>query len=102
MRNFVCIADWAHRGRNLNMHQLLNPIFYQVDKRHPDMKRQRSRRQRSRDLSAARRLKTQCSTWVPELPDTEHAEWKMISFAARYGINVELSDMLKRRTHGDH
>ena len=69
MRNFVCIAD--HKpGTGLNVRELLNPLFYSVDTRHPDMKRQRSRRQRSRALDAARRLKTQCSTWVPELPET--------------------------------
>jgi hypothetical protein len=42
----------------LNVRQLLNPLFFDRDRRHPDMKRQASRRQRARDLRAARALKT--------------------------------------------
>jgi hypothetical protein len=48
----------------LNMRQLLNPIFFCPVRRHPDMKRQPSRRQRSRDLAAARRLKLEAQ-YVP-------------------------------------
>jgi hypothetical protein len=46
-----------HLGGNLNMRQLLNPLFFQRDVRHPDGKRQRSSRQRAKDLAAARQLK---------------------------------------------
>jgi hypothetical protein len=43
----------------LNVRQLLAPLFFpQGGTRHPDMKRQSSRRQRDRDLRAARALKT--------------------------------------------
>ena len=45
------------RGGNLNMRQLLNPIFYSRDVRHPDSKRQRCSRQRTLERSRARKLK---------------------------------------------
>jgi hypothetical protein len=45
------------RGRNLNMRQLLTPIFYSREVRHPDATRQRGSRQRAKDMAAARRLK---------------------------------------------
>jgi hypothetical protein len=45
--------------RSLNIRQLLTPLFFPWGStRHPDMKRQSSRRQRDRDLRAARALKT--------------------------------------------
>jgi hypothetical protein len=47
----------ARRGGTLNAAQLLNPLFFSRDVRHPDMKRQRGRRQRAKDLRAARVLK---------------------------------------------
>ena len=50
--------------KNLNVRQLLNPIFFTPAVRHPDMKRQPSRRQRSKDLAAARALKLACA-YVP-------------------------------------
>ena len=57
----------------LNMRQLLNPIFFSIDQRHPDMKRQHSRRQRSKDLAAARKLKMAyvplCKVAPPDPPD---------------------------------
>lgn len=43
----------------LNIRQLLNLIFFTPAKKHPDMTRQRSRRQAAKDLAAARRLKAQ-------------------------------------------
>ena len=42
---------------SLNIRQLLNPIFFSPISCHPDMKRQRCRKQRAKDLTAARRLK---------------------------------------------
>ena len=48
----------------LNVRQLLNPIFFCPVRRHPDMKRQTSRRQRTKDVAAARRLKL-ASQYVP-------------------------------------
>ena len=58
----------------LNMRQLLNPIFYAVDRRHPDMKRQRSRRQRAKDTAAARALK---AVYVPlcRVAPPDPSEW---------------------------
>jgi hypothetical protein len=44
---------------NLNMRQLLNPIFFERDTRHPDATRQRGARRRSKDRAVARRLKGQ-------------------------------------------
>ena len=46
-----------YRRPALNIRQLLNPIFFSPISRHPDMKRQRCRKQRAKDLIAARRLK---------------------------------------------
>ena len=51
-------------GPSLNVRQLLNPIFFSPAIRHPNMKRQLSRRQRSKDLAAARALKLACA-YVP-------------------------------------
>jgi hypothetical protein len=55
------VHDFArpYRGGNLNMRQLLNPLFFIRDIRHPDSTRQRGARQRAKDLAAARRLKEQ-------------------------------------------
>ena len=54
------------RGGNLNMRQLLNPLFYDgawlLPKRRPDSTRQRKARQKARDLRAARKLK---AAYVP-------------------------------------
>lgn len=46
----------------LNIRQLFNSIFFEHDRRHPDMKRQRSRRHRSLELHQARKLK---AAYVP-------------------------------------
>lgn len=72
--------DRPWRSGNLNMRQLLNPIFYTRQLRHPDMTRQRGRRQRSKDLKVVRRLKTQ---YVPlcfvdracYIHSFEHSHW---------------------------
>jgi hypothetical protein len=75
-----CLNPFSH---NLNVRQLLNPIFFERACRHVDMKRQQSRRQRSKDLAQARRLKaTQGAIWVPALPET-HAweDWFDLSAA---------------------
>ena len=60
MKIFV-VYDFArpNLGGNLNMRQLLNPLFFSRDIRHTDSTRQRGARQRSKDLAAARRLKEQ-------------------------------------------
>ena len=60
MKIFV-IHDFSRHyfGGNLNMRQLLNPLFYARDVRHPDPTRQRGAWQRAKDLAAARRLKAQ-------------------------------------------
>jgi hypothetical protein len=54
-------------GDALNIRQLFNPIFFEPARRHPDMKRQRSRRQKAKDLAKARELKAR---YVPlcEMP----------------------------------
>lgn len=44
-------------GGSLNIRKLLNPIFFSVEKAHPDSKRQRGKRLRSKRLNAARALK---------------------------------------------
>ena len=46
-------------GGNLNVRQLLNPIFYSRDVQHTHSKRQRKACQKSRDRRAARSLKAQ-------------------------------------------
>ena len=44
-------------GGNLNMRQLLNPIFFSRDVKHPDRKRQRCTKLRNLSIQAARELK---------------------------------------------
>jgi hypothetical protein len=44
-------------GGNLNMRELLNPIFFERSVRHPDSKRQRCSRLRTLARSGARKLK---------------------------------------------
>jgi hypothetical protein len=44
-------------GGNLNMRQLLNPIFFSRDVKHPDRKRQRCTRERDLMLWGARKVK---------------------------------------------
>lgn len=56
MRNFICIYDQL-RHPPLNMRQLLNPIFFQRDRRHPDHKRQRCSKLRAKALRQAREYK---------------------------------------------
>ena len=46
-----------HFGGNLNMKQLLNPIFFTRSCKHPDRKRQRSTRRRDLMLWGARQIK---------------------------------------------
>jgi len=69
-------SPFHNTTRALNMRQLLNPIFFARDIRHPDQKRQHSSRRRTRALHNARHLKEHQSTWVPELPETNAwARW---------------------------
>ena len=49
--------DRPSRGGNLNMRELLNPIFFERTVRHPDRKRQRTTRQRDLYLWGARKFK---------------------------------------------
>ena len=60
MKVFV-VHDFTrpYLGGNLNVKQLLNPLFFAPVTRHPDATRQRGARQRAKDLAAARRLKVQ-------------------------------------------
>ena len=44
-------------GGNLNMRELLNPLFFTRTVKHPDRKRQRVTKQRDRAIQAARELK---------------------------------------------
>jgi hypothetical protein len=46
-------------GGNLNMRQLLNPIFFSRDVKHPDRKRQRCTRERDLMLWGARKVKSE-------------------------------------------
>ena len=46
-----------NRGGNLNIRQLLNPIFFEHVRKHPDRKRQRTTRMRDKAIQAARELK---------------------------------------------
>jgi len=57
--------SYVGRKPALNMRQLLNPLVFSPTIRHPDMKRQASRRQRAKDLAAARRLKLEFQEYVP-------------------------------------
>jgi hypothetical protein len=49
--------DRPHLGGNLNMRQLLNPLFFTRTVKHPDRKRQRVTRQRDLFLWGARKFK---------------------------------------------
>jgi hypothetical protein len=82
----------THLGGNLNMRQLLNPLFFERACRHVDMKRQRSRRVRSRAVAQARRLKYMSSTWVPDLSQT-HA--RKLADAPYKGDYVSLMETLR-------
>jgi len=56
----VIIVREFHRpflGGDLNMRQLLNPIFFSRDVKHPDRKRQRCTKLRNLSKQAARELK---------------------------------------------
>jgi len=55
--NVICVYNKPWRGGNLNLRQLLNPLFFSRDINHLDSTRQRKARQRARDLKAARALK---------------------------------------------
>jgi hypothetical protein len=46
-----------NRGSNLNIRQLLNPIFFEPVRKHPDRKRQRCTKQSDLMLWGARTLK---------------------------------------------
>ena len=54
------VVELNSPGLSLNVRQLLTPLFFPwgPPRRHPDMKRQASRRQRAKELRAARALKT--------------------------------------------
>lgn len=79
MSNFICAYDYGHRHGNLNMRQLLNPIFFEPVARHPDHRRQRGMRLRARSLRQARELKALGSTWIPELPGTEFSDCETLT-----------------------
>jgi len=55
----VIVRDFTrpYRGGNLNLRQLLNPLFFERRVKHPDRKRQRITRQRDVSIFAARKLK---------------------------------------------
>jgi hypothetical protein len=57
----VVVRDFnrPYLGGNLNMKQLLNPIFYSRSVRHPDRKRQRITKQRDLMKWGARKVKGQ-------------------------------------------
>ena len=84
MKIFV-VRDFTrpYRGGNLNMRQLLNPLFFSRDIRHPDASRQRGARQRAKDLAAARRLKMQ---YVPlfYVAPPEPPEWRVGRFSDEF------------------
>lgn len=54
----IVIHDFSHNyGGNLNVRQLLNPIFFERSVRHPDRKRQRCTKRRDLYLWGARQLR---------------------------------------------
>ena len=57
-----------HPPRGANLFHLVHTMY-----RHPDMKRQRSRRLRSRAMATARILKSAPVNWGPQLPETRVA-----------------------------
>jgi len=67
----------------LNLFHLVHSM-----RRHPDMKRQQCRRQRSKALQAARALKYTSVGWVPQLPETHaweaHFNVRGWSWRSRY------------------
>jgi hypothetical protein len=80
------VRDFArpHLGGNFNMRQLLNPLFFSHDVRHPDATRQRCARQRAKDLAATRQLKMQyvplCNVdrtvYIPDYYDYVRGGWR--------------------------
>ena len=80
-----CHNDWRLRWKgNLNMRELLNPLFYAPITRHPDATRQRGARQRAKDLAAARQSKAQyvplCqvdrTVYIPDYYDYVRGGWR--------------------------
>ncbi len=63
----IVIHDFSrpYRGGNLNMRQLLNPIFFERTVKHPDRKRQRCTKQRDLYLWGARKQKQIVTTPAP-------------------------------------
>jgi hypothetical protein len=94
MRSFVCIKDEL-RGPQLNLRQLLTPLFYGgCAKPHPDSKRQRARRQRALAYAQARALKAQYVPLCRVAPVVVDDEWRTgffdqhfhrVMLEARYG-----------------
>ena len=71
----VVIAVPPSPRKQLNVKQLFNPLFFAIDRHHPDMKRQRSRRLRSLTLQRQRELKQRRVTYVQPLPETHRFTW---------------------------
>ncbi len=65
--NFYVVSKSGRRTDALNIRQLFGPLFFERNVRHPDMKRQRSRRQLSKDRKVARALK-RVPMEAPHLP----------------------------------
>ena len=94
MQKVVVVYSFNPNPGNLNMRQLLNPLFYDgawtSSKHHPDSKRQRKARQRAKDLRAARSLKAE---YVPlaevdrtvYLPECQAASWRSRAIEIRPG-----------------
>lgn len=83
----TCVVVAGHRPRaGLNMRQLLNQIFFSPAVRHPDMKRQRTRRQVAKDRRAARVLKSAPVELrlVPPCTNEEMTEWRR-NWTWKYG-----------------
>jgi hypothetical protein len=70
----VCDPGRPHLGGNLNVRELLNPLFYTPTTHHPDRKRQRGARLRARALKQARELKAR-DIPLREVDPTVYVEW---------------------------
>jgi hypothetical protein len=98
----VNVVELNSPGLALNMRQLLTPLFFPWGgKRHPDMKRQASRRQRAKELRAARALKAMDvplrmvdpTVYLRDYNWEGKPRWTMVTLQKAYGSSY------RRRVH---
>jgi hypothetical protein len=99
MTNIICINE---PRRNLNVRQLLNPIFFTPVRCHPDSKRQRKARQRALTLRRVRALKA-LSPPLREVDPTVYLKrWDYVdgAFKTYAELRADLNRALELTLHG--